>query len=425
MRKKAAAVANDFTLFDLPEPTTDDDVTSGDVEVVVTEHIHEEPAVPLASVDAAPETLAVHPPILDAVDVTETVVVEEQARLFEDAYALRSPVTGQVFTDQEIIDEAYKWFMETGFPYRTVPRFVAMQQINAVSMATEQALMSTSEAYAVADSFHPHRFHATVGGKVSPIECFNNEEKFRHALRLCLEQAGKIPAGYSGLMWLARGTQACANFRPGFACWLYRRFGTKGMTVLDTSTGYGGRLVGFIASLLAGHYIGIDPNTQTHASNIAMASALGFSDKVTLYNLPAEDVDPALVAGTCDFSFTSPPYFSKEHYSEEPTQSWKRYGHSFEAWRDGFLKPMLQLTFTALKPGATAIINIEDVNIKTKRYPLVNTTVEVAEQVGFKHVGSELFKMTTRFGGNQDTEQASERVLIFRMPSADGAHVVD
>lgn len=413
-RKEAAA--STLSLFDLPDVPADDEVVSGDVEVVETEHILEAPGAE---------------PLVDVTESAEAVVDEatpqppqiEQSRLFEDAYLLRSPIVGQVYTDEQIIDEAFKWFRENGFPYRTVPLFVAMQQINAVSMASEDALRSTSEAYAVADHFHPHRFHAEVGGKTSPIDCYHNDEKFRHALRLCLEQAGKIPAGYSGLMWLARGTQACSNFRPGFACWLYRRFCTKGMTVLDTSTGYGGRLVGYIASLIGGHYIGIDPNTVTHAANLKLAETLGFSDKITLINSPAEDVDHALVAGRCDFSFTSPPYFSKEHYSEEATQSWKRYGHSFDAWRDGFLQPMLKLTFAALTPGSVAIINIEDVNIKTKRYPLVKTTVEVAERIGFKHVGTELFKMTTRFGGNQDTDVASERVLIFRTPSPDGSYV--
>lgn len=416
MSSKAAA-ASTLSLFDLPDVPADEESASEDGEVLVTQE----------ATSADTQLVDVTEPVEEMSTATEVTAPEppqiEQSRLFEDAYLLRSPIVGKVYTDEQIIDEAFKWFRANGFPYRTVPLFVAMQQINAVSMASEDALRSTSEAYAVADHFHPHRFHAEVGGKTSPIDCYHNDEKFRHALRLCLEQAGKIPAGYSGLMWLARGTQACSNFRPGFACWLYRRFCTKGMTVLDTSTGYGGRLVGYISSLIDGHYIGIDPNTLTHAANLQLAETLGFSDKITLINSPAEDVDHALVAGRCDFSFTSPPYFSKEHYSEEATQSWKRYGHSFEAWRDGFLQPMLQLTFAALKPGSVAIINIEDVNIKTKRYPLVNTTVEVAERIGFKHVGSELFKMTTRFGGNQDTEVASERVLIFRTPSADGSYV--
>lgn len=419
MSSKAAA-ASTPSLFDIPDPPEPPEAPAASVdgEVSVIQHTHEAPGAASQLVDvteAAVETAATEAP------PPETPQIQQQ-ELFQTERVLRLPA-GQVYSNEQIIDEAFKWFRETGFPYRTVPLFVAMQQINAVSKVTDDALKHTSEAYAVADNFHPHRLHAEVGGKTSPIDCYHNDEKFRHALRLCLEQAGKIPAGYSGLMWLARGTQACSNFRPGFACWLYRYFCTKGMTVLDTSTGYGGRLVGYIASMVDGHYIGIDPNTLTHAANLKLAETLGFSDKVTLINSPAEDVDHALVAGRCDFSFTSPPYFSKEHYSEEETQSWKRYGHSFDAWRDGFLQPMLKLTFAALKPGCTAIINIEDVNIKTKRYPLVKTTIEVAESVGFKHVGTEMFTMTTRFGGNQADEVAAERVLIFRTPSPDGSYV--
>ncbi len=352
--------------------------------------------------------------------VVEPEPVEVQERVENDAgipFTLTAEAANGLYTNSEIVDEAFRWFRESGFPYRVLPRFVIMQQVNRLALAPEESLRHTSEAYSVADTFHSHRFHATTEGKVSPFECFHDDVKFRHALDLRLERGNPIPAGFFGELTLSRGTQQCSNFRPGFACLLYRRFCEPGATVLDTSTGYGGRLVGFVASMVRGRYIGIDPNTVTHAGNLALAAALGVADSVELHNTAAEDMDAAVVEGRCDFSFTSPPYFSKEHYSDEPTQSWVRYGHSFDAWVNGFLKPMLALTFRALKPGAHGIINIEDVNIKTKRYPLVNATVAQALAVGFEHVGTELFEMQPRLGANQDAEVATERVLIFKRPT--------
>ncbi len=354
-----------------------------------------------------------------AIEVTaepEPVVVETVEADEGIPFSLTAEAANGLYTNEQIIDEAFHWFRAQGFPYRTMPKFMMLQQVNRLALTPDESLRHTSEAYSVADHFHPHRLHATVEGKVSPFECFHHDVKFRHALQLRLDRGNPIPTGFFGELTLSRGTQQCSNFRPGFACLLYRRFCQPGATVLDTSTGYGGRMVGFVASMLRGHYIGIDPNTKTHAGNLALADALGVSRSVELYNVPAEEMDVEKVRGRCDFSFTSPPYFSKEHYSDEPTQSWLRYGHSFQAWVDGFLVPMLALTYAALKPGCYGIINIEDVNIRSTRYPLVQSTIESAKQVGFKHTGTELFEMQPRLGANQAEEVATERVLIFQRP---------
>jgi hypothetical protein len=211
------------------------------------------------------------------------------------------------------------------------------------------------------------------------------------------------------------GTQSCSNFRPGFALYLYRKYCKPGAVVLDTSTGYGGRLVGFIASGMAGRYIGIDPNTLTHAANQKMAAALGFSDSVELHNQPAEDVDIELLRGRCDFAFTSPPYFCKEIYSAESTQSCNRYSTG-EAWRVGFLLPMLHLQFAALKSGCTAIVNIADVQIGSTTYPLADWTRSAAKEVGFEYIRTDEFAVVRRMGAGMDDEVATEPVIVLVKP---------
>jgi tRNA1(Val) A37 N6-methylase TrmN6 len=330
-------------------------------------------------------------------------------------FKLQADYSGLVYTREQIIDEAFRWFRANGFPYRVLPKFVMMQQINALATAPEGSLPQSSEAYSVADTFNIHRFHSTVDGKNSPFECFNNDVKFRHALEMRLDRQ-EIPAGFFTEITLSRNTQQCSNFRPGFAAWLYRRFCKTGDTVLDTSTGYGGRLVGFIASRVNGHYIGIDPSTPTYHANLQLAETLEVKDRVTLIHAAVEDVDVETLRGRCDFSFTSPPYFSKEHYSDEDTQSWKRYGHSYLSWVKGFLIPMLRLTFIALKPGSHALVNIEDVKIKSKKYPTVQSTIDEAVAQGFQFVASEKFRMQPRLGAHQEADVATERVLVFYKP---------
>lgn len=324
-----------------------------------------------------------------------------------------------IFTDEQVINSAFEYFRKNGFPYRSLPMHVCMQELNALSKLDQGQARSSVLGYKIADTYHPHRYHASASGMISPVDGFKKDAKLRKCLQFDLETSGKIGVENSIFQrGLVEGIQACANFRPGYAMYLYRKYGASGGTILDTSTGFGGRLVGFMASKLDGRYIGIDPNTKTHAANLKMAKDLGFASKVKLINKPAEDVGHSEVDNQCDFAFTSPPYFAKELYCDEPTQSWKRYATG-ESWRDGFLFPMMQLTFAALKRGCLSVINIEDVTIAGKQYPLVKWTIQCAKRAGFKFIERDYFTMGTRnvfANANKDQEKVIEQVLVFKKP---------
>jgi hypothetical protein len=326
------------------------------------------------------------------------------------------PAQPPVYSDEQILASAFKWFRGNGFPYPRLELHEMMQQLNALRASDAESLLRSTAGYRIADTFHPHRFDASVSGKKSPIEGFSDDKILRRNLAFSLKHAF-LPAGpYAGLH-LMSGVQEAANFRPGFAAYLYRRFCTAGASVLDTSTGYGGRLVGAIGSGVVASYQGVDPNTQTCEANAAMLAVLGVPMEVDLICKPAEDVLASeLTLGPFDFAFTSPPYFSKEHYSDDDTQSWKRYPTS-DGWRAGFLKPMLALQFAALKSGARAIINIEDVTIDDVVYPLVDWTRQDALAAGFILQGVEKFPLpASPWVQDDDAPDRFERVLIFKKP---------
>lgn len=317
-----------------------------------------------------------------------------------------------LFDEKTILDSAFGYYRATGFPYKQLELHVQMQELNKLrAMPHGDALINSTLAYDVADTWHKHRFHAHAKAKNSPVEAFNNDKKLRKALRMTLEQ-GAIKTGWFGMLSLVSNTQACANFRPAFAKYLYTKYcAKKAPRVLDTSTGYGGRMLGWFCSFDRGEYHGIDPSTATHAANTEMAKALGFDSRVTLINEPAEDV--TLRARYFDIAFTSPPYFRKEEYCDEETQSWIRYPEA-DSWREGFLRPMLALQFRALRKNAYSIINIADVNIGSKTVPLADWTVEDAREVGFEFVERLQFPMTRRLGANMDEGVASEPVFVFK-----------
>jgi site-specific DNA-adenine methylase len=78
-------------------------------------------------------------------------------------------------------------------------------------------------------------------------------------------------------------------------------------------------------------------------------------ERTVLYCAPFEDVD--LEDTQFDIALTSPPYYDTENYSDEETQSFRRWT-SFEKWVRGFLHPLLVNTLAHLKPGSPFIINV-------------------------------------------------------------------
>jgi len=324
----------------------------------------------------------------------------------------------KMFSDALILDEAVKYWQRTGFPYRALSTAECMLELQKLAETDNASLVNTALGYQVADTFHRHRVHASARGMHSPYDAFQDEKKLRKALRLQLKHGGNTKLAVTGVISLVNGTQACSNFRPGFACYLYRKYCPEGGVVLDTSTGYGGRLLGAVASQVVSKYIGIDPNTETHLANIKMIEELHLREllEFELHNLPAEDIAVEVPANSCDFSFTSPPYFSKEIYSPQETQSCNRYT-TWESWVDGFLKPMLRLTHDALKPDAKAVINVAE-TIRMRGGEVCNlgeATQHAAFERGFMLEDVLRFPMSKRMSGSttEETAVAFEPVYVF------------
>ena len=219
------------------------------------------------------------------------------------------------------------------------------------------------------------------------MQGFKDDKSYRRSLELQLEMGISIPpqTKYQAKLDVVGQIRSCLNFRPGIAMYIYKRFGKKGGVVLDPCTGYGGRLVGWIASQNHGKYIGVDPATITQQHNRKLADSLGVGAKVQLFTECFEDfnIKKQKLTNAVNLVFTSPPYFFKEHYSEEKTQSYMRYP-KFKLWLNSFLRPLIQKSYEVLKPGGVFAINIADMQYSNKTYPLELFTVQYAEDCGFK-----------------------------------------
>lgn len=194
-----------------------------------------------------------------------------------------------------------------------------------------------------------------------------------------------------------------SDFPPEYAQDLYDTYAPNGR-VLDPCHGWGGRLIGFLASK-AIEYTGIDasPLTDEGVKKIA-EDFLPYVEgkKVELYAMPFEDFE--VRQNYYDLVFTSPPYFDTEQYVGGE-QSYMRYSN-YDKWRDGFYTTLIRKSYEALKEDGHLILNVGE-----QKYPLKKDAKEIANKVGFKFINQidKIFE-----SAQAQDEERSEGYLIFR-----------
>lgn len=294
-----------------------------------------------------------------------------------------------VYGMNDIVNTAFAWYRSNGFPYPQMTLHEQMQQVNKLASVGQDAAMGTRIANTIADCYFPHRFQGHGSGKKTPIQAFRRDKVLKLVIRLMLENKQAVGTSYMSLLGVATAAQSCANYRPGVAMYIYRKYGSKAGLTIDPCVGYGGRMIGWHASLIGGEYFGVDPARLSIEAGKKMAADLKIGG-IRLVNAPFEDIDlkENKIMGRAELVFTSPPYFAKEHYSDEPTQSANRY-LKFPDWVKGFLRPFLKQSFDALKSGGILAVNIGDVRLGNKIYPLELLTCQYAEEIGFQRLESE------------------------------------
>lgn len=245
-----------------------------------------------------------------------------------------------------------------------------------------------------------YRHHSTFD-----IENLSDEKLY--AIRVYKKGNRIFPSGFK--CFRIGYIQPAVNFPPMTAKYLYERFTDdikpqETIKIFDPSSGWGGRILGAMSCRDDRniHYIGTDPNpdnfyndgtskyssvadfynTETYRGNPFFSSTNNYE----IYQLGSEEIhndkDFQKHRGSIDLVFTSPPYFNREAYSEDENQSYKKFGSSYESWRDGFLRPTLKTCVEWLKSDRYLLWNVADIKVKDSYLPLEEDSRVILEEYG-------------------------------------------
>jgi 16S rRNA G966 N2-methylase RsmD len=259
----------------------------------------------------------------------------------------------------------------------------------------------------------PHAYNVACNGFKTPLQAFYDDDIFKKVIDKRIKMGDNISDnGIRKMLKIYTGVQCVSNFRPTSACAIYNLFG-KNKVVWDMSCGYGGRLLGAYKAGVK-KYIGTEPCTDTFnglnniiefINNINQNNLTPYSNtEFELYKLGSEEFIPNEEVDLC---FTSPPYFNTEKYSDEDTQSWKKY-ETKELWLNNFLGKTLDNCMQCLKKDAILIVNIA--NVKSYKN-IEDDFLMIAKEKGFKLIDIMKYNLSSL---SHNSKFKFEPVFIFK-----------
>ena len=302
----------------------------------------------------------------------------------------------RVISDLRSIDIDYgvgvifDYYRRHGFPHYTIredekhQHMRKLQKFDADSIFINNEIIQTMHCLRLAWTYFPYFWTIRCGGaKYTPMDIYSDDDKFKSAIRKCWNWCLRHIDDESQFhenrlrqtLKIHTNSQAVSNFRPTAAKLIYEKFG--GDVIWDMSCGWGGRLIGFLASTRK-YYIGTEPSSKTYDGLLKIKDDFGYlGKKVEIHKLGSEVFQPD--KESLDLCFTSPPYFDTEKYSDEETQSFKKYPTKDE-WVNGFLRKTIENCYSGLKSNKYMLINIAN----TSKYKFIEEeTVKISKELGF------------------------------------------
>jgi hypothetical protein len=143
--------------------------------------------------------------------------------------------------------------------------------------------------------------------------------------------------------------------------WALAEYEGESPKVWDPSGGFGARLLSFASVFPKGSYVATEPANMTFEDLSGLAQDISkskfFEGEIDIVKKGSEEVE--FEPNSLDAIFTSPPYFDREKYFDEPNQCWLRYPN-LNSWIENYLKQTFETAFLALKPKCRMVINVSE-----------------------------------------------------------------
>ena len=258
--------------------------------------------------------------------------------------------------------------------------------------------------------------YATSNDKNSLWKKFHNDHKLRRSVKLVLDMGRVVtPTELRNKLELIGGNVA-TNFHPMKAKAIFEKYCPVNGVIYDFSCGFGGRMLGALSSSNNYTYIGVEPcyETLVHLKELGQYIEQ-VSGRVNSYQIRRKGSEQFSDLDNCvDFSFSSPPYFNLEIYSNDESQCYNKF-NSIDLWFEGYVLPTIKNIHKALKYGAYYAVNIADFNIGGKRVNLVDRWLDYSLRCGFEYVEKVNMKVEVRSGhGHNRAEDKKEGIYVFQ-----------
>lgn len=171
-------------------------------------------------------------------------------------------------------------------------------------------------------------------------------------------------------VYFCNGLTKNTMYRPHMAKMICDYYKPK--SVLDPCSGWGGRLLGTIAS--GATYTGFETSPETYDNLKKLINFLN-TENATIYNVGSENME---FSGGFDLVITSPPYFDLEIYSDNKEQSENRYS-TYNDWLTYWLKPVIEKSILSLNEGGVSCWNVHNIG----DYALIDDVISIHQDNGF------------------------------------------
>ena len=176
----------------------------------------------------------------------------------------------------------------------------------------------------------------------------------------------------------------------------------------DFSCGWGARLTGALKHNV--NYYGTDPNfVLTDRLNKLAADykeTVG-GDSIVDIRVTGSEIYNADWENKMGLAFSSPPYFYLEDY-KIGKQSYIE-GITYDDWKTNYLKPTIRNIYYYLIDEGYFLLNINNFD----KFNLVEDSIVIAEEIGFKLVKTESLKNIKRCKSTTGFNDNSEKILVF------------